>query len=372
MSKPQTNFDVVIVGGGPAGLAAAIAARQRGLSVALVDAARPPVDKACGEGIMPDGLAALENLGVSLPVESAAQFRGIRFVHQGQTVEADFGGGHGVAMRRPLLHSALIEHATNVGVSQHWETRVIGRTNTALVTTAGEIRGRFLIGADGLNSVVRRSSGLDEGKIVRRRFGFRRHYAIESWSRFVEVHWGDCGQMYVTPVGPGEICIALITEDPHLRFDEALRHFPFLNKKLGSLEPTTATRGSLTLTRRFHRVCTDEVALIGDASGSADAITGDGMSMSFRQAAVLADAMAAGSLASYRAAHRKICRLPIFMGELMLTMADHPSFRRRVFQVFEKHPDYFRRLLGIHTGTVSPASFVLGDSLSLGWHLLTV
>jgi len=61
--------DVVVVGGGPAGLAAAIAARLQGLRVVVLEAAHPPIDKVCGEGIMPEALAALRRLGVHLTPE---------------------------------------------------------------------------------------------------------------------------------------------------------------------------------------------------------------------------------------------------------------------------------------------------------------
>jgi menaquinone-9 beta-reductase len=74
--------DVVCAGGGPAGLAAAIALRLRGLHVVLADASVPPVDKACGEGLMPDGVAALRALGVFPERRDHAIFRGIRKVPQ--------------------------------------------------------------------------------------------------------------------------------------------------------------------------------------------------------------------------------------------------------------------------------------------------
>ena len=68
--------DVLVIGGGPAGLAAAIAARMKGFEVTVVDGTKPPIDKACGEGLMPDGLAALRRIGVGLGREHGASFRG--------------------------------------------------------------------------------------------------------------------------------------------------------------------------------------------------------------------------------------------------------------------------------------------------------
>src|SRR5580693_6699524 len=72
--------DVFIAGGGPAGLACAIAAAQRGLTVEVADGMSPPIDKACGEGLMPDTIAALADLGIDLNSTESAPFRGIRFL----------------------------------------------------------------------------------------------------------------------------------------------------------------------------------------------------------------------------------------------------------------------------------------------------
>jgi flavin-dependent dehydrogenase len=84
LPAPPTKTDVFVVGGGPAGLAAAIAARQRGFDVVVADPARPPIDKACGEGLMPESIRALRDLGVTFEPEQSFNFRGVRFV-EGRT-----------------------------------------------------------------------------------------------------------------------------------------------------------------------------------------------------------------------------------------------------------------------------------------------
>jgi flavin-dependent dehydrogenase len=76
----HAKFDVVIIGGGPAGLAAAIAVRRKGLRVLVIDRACPTIDKVCGEGLMPDGLAALANLGVTVASDKYVPFGAIRFL----------------------------------------------------------------------------------------------------------------------------------------------------------------------------------------------------------------------------------------------------------------------------------------------------
>lgn len=361
---------VLVAGGGPAGLAAAIAARQAGLAVTVVDCAEPPIDKACGEGIMPDGLAALRQLGVRIGPGQAAPFRGIRFLNDDAQVEADFPRGAGYGIRRTILHRLLIERATEVGASLCWGARITGLTPEGVAIGGQHVRCRWLLCADGQNSLLRRLATLDVSHSARRRFGFRRHYRVAPWSDFVEVHWSNCGQMYITPVSDNEICVALITRRPGLGLEEALPHFPVLQARLKDATPDDRHLGALTVTRRLAAVQLGKVALVGEASGSVDAVTGEGLSMAFQQAIALAEAMRAGSLQQYEMAHRRIARLPRMMCTLMLAMDKHPHFRRRVFRALTSEPDYFRRLLALQTGAISPLAFGFRETVSLGWHLL--
>src|SRR3982751_6122901 len=124
MKKNIVETDVAIVGGGPAGLAAAIAARAHGLSVVLFEAGRPPIDKPCGEGLMPDGLAALAELGVRIGPEHGYAFRGIRFANGPSSVQAAFPFGAALGIRRTVLHSILCERAEASGVDLRWGTPV--------------------------------------------------------------------------------------------------------------------------------------------------------------------------------------------------------------------------------------------------------
>jgi FAD binding domain len=116
--------DVFVVGGGPAGLAAALAARGNGFEVIVADRARPPIDKACGEGLMPDGVASLRRMGVELGCWQGLPFRGIRFVDNELEAEACFPHHVGLGIRRTLLHQALVERAEHAGVVTCWQTPV--------------------------------------------------------------------------------------------------------------------------------------------------------------------------------------------------------------------------------------------------------
>jgi flavin-dependent dehydrogenase len=361
--------DVFIVGGGPAGLGAALAARRLGFDVTVADACLPPIDKPCGEGLMPDGVAALFGLGVDLSSSHARPFPGIRFVGPNASVQARFRHGVGRAIRRTVLHRTMAERAAQAGVRLCWRTPVRGISPAGVRVGDSVIPSRWIIGADGANSQVRKWAGLESLPARDRRFAFRRHYQVRNWPDFMELHWGPRCQLYITPVSPTEICIALISRDPHLRLDAALRHFPQLSTRLLAAVPSSAERGAITVTMRLPRVYRGNVVLLGDASGGVDAITGEGLCLAFQQAPVLAAALAADDLASYQSFHRRLARRPQVMARLMLLLESSPRLRDRVLRIFMESPAIFERMLATHIGAATPRD-LLANTAALGWGLL--
>lgn len=365
------STDVFVIGGGPAGLAAAIAARQRGLRVLVADGAQPPIDKACGEGLLPDGRAALERLGIHVPLADSYPFLGIRFISSTLAADASFpGDGCGIAIRRTCLHRLMTERAAQLGVSLLWRTAVTGISSQGVHLGGRVIRARWIIGADGSHSRVRRWAGLDRGPRPHLRYAFRRHYRVAPWTDHMEVYWGDRCQGYATAVSPEQVCVALASNDSSLRLEDGLRALPQLSARLVGAEVIDAEKGALTGNRRFKRVWRDNVALVGDASGTVDAITGEGLGLAFRQAAVLAKCMESGDLRRYQIEHRKMALLPWGMARLMLTLDRRPWLQYRTLQVFQKRPEVFRRFLEMHVG-VRPPLHAVKDGLALGWGLLT-
>jgi menaquinone-9 beta-reductase len=104
----EHDNSVLVIGGGPAGLATAIASRLKGFDVTAVDSATSPIEKVCGEGLMPGTVAALRELGVKIGHEDAHVLRGFRFVDAATSVEACFTGCSGFGVRRTTLHQKLV------------------------------------------------------------------------------------------------------------------------------------------------------------------------------------------------------------------------------------------------------------------------
>jgi menaquinone-9 beta-reductase len=374
------DADVLICGGGPAGLAAAIAATQQGYTVLVADCLKPPIDKACGEGLMPDALAALAELGVTLEAADTGAFRGVRFVEGKRSVEAGFPNGAARGIRRTHLHELLHRRAQQLGVHFLWGTQILNVAEVPaklygtghILAQAGreQIRARWAIGADGMNSRVRRWAGLDRGRRTSARIGLRRHYKIRPWSQFMEVHWAASGQAYVTPVGAEEVCVVAVARDRYESVESALPLFPELASHLRNALCVGSKRGALTAGQIYNRVVTERIALVGDASGSVDAIAGAGLGLAFLQAAALGPALAAGDLSLYQQAHREIRRRPAFLSQSLLLMDRYAAIRGMSLASFQRKPQLLERMLALHVGAVPLTVWGRNGVANLGLELL--
>jgi len=366
------HSDVIVIGAGPAGIATAIAANQKGLRVIVFDARTPPIDKPCGEGLLPQGVAALRSLGIHLNSNNAIPLVGIRFTGGGSSAYARFPHAAGFALRRVRLHQLLVERANQAGVIFHWGTRV-SKMDTSHVT-AGKMRIPYmwLVGADGQNSIVRRWMKLGPPRTSGKRFGFRQHFRVRSWPNLVDAHWGEHCQMLTTPTDAQEVCVSVLSRDASFRIRQALPLFPELAERLQGATPTTRELGNATSLNQLQAVTRERVALAGDASGSVDAITGHGLSLAFQQAIFLAEAFERGNLAHYESAHRKLAVMPALMSRLMLIMGRNAWVRRKTLRLFENKPGVFSRLLSIHTDALPLSSLSVGEMIDFGWKLLRI
>jgi menaquinone-9 beta-reductase len=363
------DTDVFIVGGGPAGLATAIAARAKGLTVVVADGASPPITKACGEGLLPDAVAALRRLRVALGAADGHVMRGIRFEDEGSSVEAQFRGAFGLGVRREVLHRRMVERAEECGVNFAWKVPVTGLRSDGVIASRTRIRAKWVIGADGDRSRVCSWAGLDDSSRSAGRLAWRQHYVAKAWTNLTEVHWGEDAQAYVTPVSAEEICVAFISRRGHPRGRCEMQAFPRLAQRLRSAPVLGATRGAITRIYSPRAVARGNVALVGDASGAVDAISGEGLSLAFRQALALAEALQANDLRHYQREHRRLFRRPRFMSRLLQFLGERSRIRRRAFQAMQAAPNIFDCMLAYHVGETKRLELAASGA-QFGWHFL--
>jgi flavin-dependent dehydrogenase len=193
---------------------------------------------------------------------------------------------------------------------------------------------------------------------------------LQPWSSYVEIHWGAFSQAYVTPVGPNEVCVVILAlRSEHASFDQGFREFPEIQDKISGAEMTSRERGAVTAMHTLRSVQRGNVALVGDASGGVDAITGEGIRLGLRQAAALAEAIVVGNLQQYEREHRALARRPSRMGRLMLWLDRNPKVRTRVILALQSKPELFARALATHVGSSSARDVILTGA-QLGWRLL--
>jgi flavin-dependent dehydrogenase len=363
--------DVVVVGGGPAGIATAIAASLQGLRVTVLDSRRPPIDKPCGEGLLPEAVAALSALGIELDSSIAFPFHGIRFLDENSSATATIRRGKAFGVRRTTLHEILLDRARKLGVCFLWGAR-ISQLNSLGVTVDREcIPYRWLVGADGQRSMVRSWAKLGPDHYQRSRFGFRRHYRVSPWTDVVEVHWGRRCQLFVTPTAADEVCIAVLSSDPHLRIAGGIAQFPDLERRLQGAPPAFAEGGALTSLGSARRVVSGCAALVGDASCSIDGIAGQGLSLAFQEAIALGDSLGRGDLHLYQTAHRQITSTALRMTQLLLLMDRSTWIRRKVLRLFASQPALYSKMMAVHTGETPGDSLRAREWVGLGLRVLS-
>lgn len=343
----------------------AIRARQKRLTVKLIDSAQPPVDKACGEGLMPDAVDLLERLGVDTNGLERMPFRGIRYIEGDTVAEGRFPARPGLGLRRLELHKALAATAEASGVDLCWGTVASGFTASGVLTGAGEIAPRWIVAADGMRSPLRKAAGLDGRPAKRERFGRRRHYLREPWTDHVEVHWADGCEAYVTPVAPALVGVAILWSGVRRPWDEMIAAFPALEEKVRDTPAGSRERGAGPLEQRTLAVTRGNLALVGDASGYVDAITGEGMAIGLQHAFAVVDAILEEDLRKYTRAHRRIGFLPLTMTRALLEIAERPAMRKRFLWTLAENPCLFDRLLAIMTRSTPAYRLGFGNAVRL-------
>jgi flavin-dependent dehydrogenase len=397
-------IDVLVVGGGPVGLATAIHCALAGLSVTVAEPRAAPIDKACGEGVMPAAVRRLAALGVT---PDGHPLRGIRYLDGRHQADAPFRNGNGIGVRRTALHAALASRAAALDIPV-LPTRVTAFERDAGHVTAAGVEARYLVAADGLHSTIRRM--LDGGRPAVRgaavqggaphrtgpgsrgsagpRYGLRRHFSVAPWTDLVEVHWTARAEAYVTPVSGDVVSIGLLfarprrdrsqeaglagvtaseatasevtasevtasevtardgmRDDTGRDFEARLSAFPALLDRLRGASPASEVRGAGPMRQDVRRRVDGRVLLVGDASGYLDALTGEGIGVGLAQAEVLARCLAAGHPADYERAWRRVSGPAWRFTAGLLWSRNQPLLGPRIVPAAQRLPWLFSTLV---------------------------
>jgi menaquinone-9 beta-reductase len=320
-SAPRSgpSVDVVIAGGGPVGLVLALELHARGLTALVLDPRSGEVDKACGEGLMPGALDALARLGVDPPGHA---IRGIQYGDARGVVAHRYRSREGRGVRRTALSACLRDKAQSSGIEMR-TGRVLEWDARPDSLVVNDVRARWLVGADGLHSRVRAGAGLEHAATGMKRFGMRRHYRISPWSDLVEVTYGPDWELYVTPVDADTVGVAVLG-GKGVTLDRAIAEHPPLRDRLVGAPVASELRGAGGLRQRTLKRTSGRVALVGDASGYVDAITGEGMRVGFAQAEVLAGCLARDDLPAYEREWARSTRDFRMLTEGLVRVANSP------------------------------------------------
>lgn len=334
-------IDLLVAGGGPAGLATAILGARAGLEVVVVERRHGPVDKACGEGLMPHAVELLRGLGVDAP---GKPFHGITYLDGRCRVTGLFRGGAGRGVRRTALHAGLLEAAMAAGVRlEHGDAGPVSQD--ALSVHCSGFRARYLAAADGLHSPIRAALGLARPSAGPRRWGIRRHILMTPWSDCVEVYWSDDAEAYVTPVADDCVGVAILTSRKG-GFDEHLGAFPALQETVQG-QAHGPDRAAGPLRQKVRSRTAGRVMLVGDAAGYVDALTGEGLGIAFGAAELLVDCVTADRPQDYDRRWRRMSRRYRLLTAAVLQASAMRPLRSRIVPAAAQFPGVFRGVVNL-------------------------
>lgn len=297
-----TQIDVLVVGAGPAGSIAALVAARAGARVRLLDRARFPRDKLCGDTLNPGSLSILDRLGISAPIRArAAAVTGMVVTGPGAQVSADYPGGlHGASMSRRdldvMLVNAAIESGARFDPCVTVREPIVdegGRVGGVRVASHGhecDLRARIVIAADGRGS--RLASRLQLSTYARRprRWAFGAYFTgVAGMTARGEMHIRPGGYIGVAPLPDGLINVSVVRDDASLtRGDQqsfvrgALAADSTLRDRFASATQVSRVSVLGPLAVDARRSGCPGMLLAGDAAGFVDPMTGDGLRFALR------------------------------------------------------------------------------------------
>jgi flavin-dependent dehydrogenase len=222
----------------------------------------------------------------------------------------------------------------------------LGDKAAVVDTDARTWTGELVLGCDGLGSTVRQAIGVEAAARGPRRYGLVTHFAVPPWTSDVEVHWGKTGEAYVTPVGEQLIGVALLGGRGE-SFLDRVRELVALEARLRDAAPVGRVLGAGPMRRRAITPVRGRVALVGDAAGYVDALTGEGLAIGFRGARAAVTSAEQRDLARFAVAWRSITRRPGLLTEALVRSSSSEWLRGWLVPAAEQGAPVFQRLVGV-------------------------
>jgi flavin-dependent dehydrogenase len=379
------DTDVLVVGGGVAGATTARLLAETGHHVILLDRARFPRDKPCGEGVMPTGVRLLDRLGVlaKIPPERRHILRGVGFVVNGRdSVCGDFpdigeGFNRGLGVKRLVLDHQVLEHArshpavevreSEPAIDARWPAGGLAEVSTP----RARYRARVVVGADGVRSLIRRKLGLELPHGRRRRYGIRAHFTFREERHLPDyvMVYGDRGaESYTTPVSATELEVALLVERSRMKsfagrlepaYDAYLQSLPHLWAVVqgGQRSSEVLACGPFDVWARSR--VSDRAILVGDAGGYLDPITGEGISLALQGAywaaevvddALRRDDLSAARLRPYHTRLEQALGHYKILTRAVLSLVRHERLAGLLVRRLACCPELYSSLLAVNCG----------------------
>lgn len=389
--------DAVVVGGGPAGSAMALFLRQRGHTVLLLEEARFPRDKVCGESVSPEAWRILRGLGAAAALRRLAPhpLRGMALTApDGTSFRGDYRGAAepGFSLRRSALDQALLCCARDAGAEVREATRATG-----LILEEGVVRGvtcengsgpagiraRLVVAADGRRSVVARRLGLLREHRSLRKFAVRGHWqGMQGLEERGEMHVGGGGYCGIAPLSATQANVAFVIDaremgpaagDLERFYRTTLRRWPRVAERLEAATLLGPPRAVGPLALEARRVSAPAALLVGDSAGFYDPFTGEGVTLALRSAELAAEvadrALRAGrvDLSDYDRKRDAATRDKFRVNRLLQRVVSWEGLACSVARRLSRRADLADRLVGI-AGDFVPARTAL--DLRFLWDLL--